>query len=381
MSTRFFSVIAICAGVGMLCGQPIRADEWAEGEYADDAFWESEEWSADTYADAATTVEFFSDEPDEHVLVPRQPQGRRVVATRAECVELLRTYPWAIEYAELQLVHEHWRGPVRVNAEYRVLVSMTGLKSVATVLRLSEQELRVKWDDFGEESFYLQKDGTYLHENQARRQAGSLGSRVRSSVAGAVAEESYGWTDRVVDAVLFHDAPLTYKTLQLVSPVQSVEVHLVEEQKTLTTTGEKPLAAVVLDYTGDKLHLRWETGWVESYARAEDGSYHKMNDTQVARWLRDPKLPAVAEASWLAQIWNRVVDEDAPLYVPLKLKQAGKTVECRLSMEHRLLVNMEPASGWAKVVSYDSGRLLLRWHDMLDESYVLGVDGVFVPVK
>lgn len=367
--------------MGMLCGQLARADEWAEEAYEDDAFWGAEEWSADTYADAAAPVESFSDEPDEHVLVPRPPQGGRAVASRAECVELLRTYPWAVEHAELQLVHEHWRGPVRVNAEHRVLVSLTGLKSVATVLRLSERELRVKWDDFGEESFYLQQNGTYLHENQSRKLAGGLGGQVRSAAAGAVSEEVYGWTDRVVDAVLFHDAPLTYKTLQLVSPVQRVEAHLVEEQKTLTTTGEKPQAAVVLGYTEDKLHLRWETGWVESYARAEDGCYHKVNDARVARWLCDPKLPAEAEASWLVKIWNRVVDEETPLYVTLKLKQAGKTVESRLSLEHRLLVNMEPASGWAKVVSYDSGRLVLRWHDMLDETYVLGVDGVFVPVK
>ena len=383
MKINSAKMLAMWAGVLLVGGvyaQDITADE------EDMAFWESSDWDADTYAEASAPVSAFDDaDGGLHITQPTQGKRAAQVASRAECVDMLKSYPWAIEHTELKLVHEHWRGGVRVNAAYRVLVSLTGLQSVATVLSMSDQELRVKWDAFGEECFMRRADGAYVHVKQGSAQMERMRHKVRraAAVAGAeaVSESEYGWTDKVVDTVLFQDAPVMYETVKLVSPVMECEARLVADKGTLTTQETVPQAAEVLDYTGQKLHIRWETGWVESYNRADDGSYQKVNDTLLARYLQESELPATGQASWFSRLWNWVAADDSLLYETIQLKLAGQVAEVRLSMVNRLLVNMEPGGGWAKVVSRDAQRLVVRWHDMRDETFLLGVDGVFTPLK
>ncbi len=308
---------------------------------------------------------------------------------RAECIAMLNSGSSEVDYVEFEVVHPSWTAPVRVNKEHHVLVAIKAYRDSATVLELTERELRIKWDKWGEERFLRQANGSYMHESLVKRGGEEMSrkaKRVATRLLGrkAVAWEDYGWTGRIMDYICGNEPPLTYEIFRMVSGAMDTKVRFSEAEKVLVRTDEGHVAATVLDYTGVKLHVRWESGEVETYKRLEDGSYRKIDDERVAQQLLDPDKSSreKSEDDWFQIWWRDVMDEEKPLtYVTVEMKKGSETYRPRISMDNRVLMQMAPHSGWAKVIQYDRKQLIIRWNGTREELYERGGDNVYYYVR
>lgn len=308
---------------------------------------------------------------------------------RAECVELLRHNPAAVEHVEFVVIHPDWKSRVRVNKEHRVLLALHLSKGKATVLELNERELRVKWDDWGEELFLRQPDNTYMLDSMVKRSGKELSRKAKRTAARlrsrkAVAWDDYGWTGWLLDYISGNEQPLTYETFRMVRENMDCKVRFSEDEKVLVKMTGDHEAASVLAYTGVKLHVRWESGQVETYKRLEDGSYRKIDDERVARQLLDPDkcVREKSEDDWFVIWWRDFMNEEKPLsYVNVEMRKGKQEYRPRLSMDNRLLVQTPPHKGWAKVIKYDRKQLIIRWDGVREELYERDDENAYHYVK
>lgn len=309
-----------------------------------------------------------------------------VVSPRDECVKKMLSRPGEVAHTDVEVQHQVWSGRLRINTEQKVLVRLNGRKDVATVLKFDDKELRVKWDLWSEEVYYRQSDGRYVQDavidkrvgDEMARRASRVGKRLRSRKA--VNWEDYGWTGSLMDWVLGNKPPLTYKVLKLTNERGSFRVRFSEDEMVLAKMGEGNQSAVVLEYTGMKLHVRWENGSTASFKRQKDGSYRKIDDWALARRLRegDDVVREKSEDDWFTVWWRDVMDEEKPLsYKEIRMQIGGTECEPRLSMDNRLLVMIPPQNGWAKVVKINRFQLHIRWHDKQDEIFQRDEDKVY----
>ncbi len=309
-----------------------------------------------------------------------------VVNPREECVKKMLFRPGEVAHTDVEVQHQVWSGRLRINEEQKVLVRLNGRNDVAAVLKFDDKELRVKWDLWSEEVYYRQSDGRYVQDavidkrvgDEMARRASRVGKRLRSR--SAVNWEDYGWTGSLMDWVLGNKPPLTYKVLRLTNEQGSFRVRFSEDEMVLAKMGEGNQSAVVLEYTGMKLHVRWENGSTASFKRQKDGSYRKIDDWKLARRLRngDDVVREKSEDDWFTAWWRDVMDEEKPLsYKEIRMKIDGTECEPRLSMDNRLLVMLPPQNGWAKVVKINRFQLHIRWHDKQDEIFYRGDDKVY----
>lgn len=309
-----------------------------------------------------------------------------VVNPREECVRKMLSRPGEVAHTDVEVQHQIWSGRLRINTEQRVLVRLNGRNDVATVLKFDDKELRLKWDLWSEEVYYRQADGRYVQDavidkrvgDEMARRASRVGKRLRSR--SAVNWEDYGWTGSLMDWVLGNKPPLTYKVLRLTNDLGSFRVRFSEEEMVLAKMGEGNQSAVVLEYTGMKLHVRWENGTTASFKRQKDGSYRKIDDWALARRLRegDDVVRESSDEGWFPAWWRDVMDEEKPLsYKEIRMQIGGTECEPRLSMDNRLLVVLPPQNGWAKVVKFNRFQLHIRWHDKHDEIFQRDDDKVY----
>ncbi len=315
----------------------------------------------------------------------RPKNSPKPIDARTECVKQLRSNPAAVEHVELNLVYPGGRSVARVNKQQRVLLTLQPYKGVATVLELTERELRVKWDDRTEERFLRQPDNTYMKDSLVKLKGFELSRKARRTASrllsrAAVAEEDYGWTGKLIDFITGNEPPLTYETFRLVNEKMDTKVRFSESEMVLVKMSGQREAAAVLGYTGVKLHVRWENGEVESYKRLEDGSYRMIDDERVARQLLDPEkcVRERAEDDWFIIWWRDVMNEEKPLsYVNVKMQKEKQEFTPRISKDNLVLMQTPPHQGWAKVIQYDRKRLIIRWDGVREELYERGDDGVY----
>lgn len=319
-----------------------------------------------------------------------KPQPSRTVASapgsRDECLRMLRS--GSIDYVEFKVIHPHWTSPVRINKEHRVMLALNLRQGAATVLELTERELHVKWDAFAEDRFLRQADGSYKQAAVVKRggeamtrKARRVATRLRSRKA--VPWEEYGWSGWFMDWISGKEPPLTYKTLRLVNERMDCKARFSEDEMVLVKMGDGNQAAMVLGYTGVKLHLRWENGSVVTFKRLEDGSYRKIDDELVARQLLDPNkcVREKAEDDWFQIWWRDVMNEEKPLsYVSVEMKKGKEEYRPRISMDNHVLQQTAPHRGWAKVVKFDRKQLIIRWDGTQEELYERGDDNVYYHV-
>lgn len=310
---------------------------------------------------------------------------KAVVNPRTTCIEQLRSSDPGVDFIEFRVIHPDWSAPVRINKEQMVLVSIKARKDAATVLLLTERELLVKWDQWGEERFLRQADGSYMKDSLVKRSDEALSrkaKRTASRLLGrkAVPWEEYGWSGRIMDYICGNEPPLTYETFRLVSEGMDAQVRFAETEKVLVRMDGEHAAGAVLDYTGVKLHVRWEDGSVETFKRLEDGSYRRIDDERVAYQLLDPDKAQreKAEDDWFQIWWRDVTDEEKPLsYVTVEMQKGKDTYHPRISMDNRVLMQTPPHQGWAKVIKYDRKQLIIRWNGQREELYERSGDNVY----
>lgn len=307
---------------------------------------------------------------------------------RKECIRRLASWNTDIEYVELDIVHPQWNNKVRIHKEQRVLVNMNTWREPATVLEFTEKELRVKWDNFGEERFLRQPDNKYMLDSMVKRNAYHL-SRKASRVANrlrsrkAVPADEYGWTDAVLDYITGNEPPLTYEVFRLRNEQMDCKTRFSEKEKVIVRMEADYQVGMVLDYTGVKLHVMWEDGSVETFKRMEDDSYRKIDDERVARQLFDPALSTrqKSEDDWFQVWWRDVMNEEKPLtYVTVEMKRGESEFTPRISMDNRVLMQDPPLRDWAKVVRFNRKELILRWNGKNEEHYERNSKGVYVRV-
>ena len=308
-----------------------------------------------------------------------------VADSRAACIEQLCSSNPGVDFIELNVIHPSWTAPVRINKEHMVLVSIKARMDAATVLLLTERELHVKWDQWGEERFLRQADGSYMKDTLAKRVDHALSRKAKRTAARllgrkAVPWDEYGWSGRIMDYICGNEPPLTYETFRLVSEGMDAQVRFAEAENVLVRMDGEHAAAAVLDYTGVKLHVRWENGEVETYKRLEDGSYRRIDDARVAHQLLDSDKAKreKAEDDWFQIWWRDVTDEEKPLsYVTVEMSKGKETYTPRISMDNRVLIQTPPHQGWAKVIKYDRKQLIIRWDGKREELYERGGDNVY----
>ncbi len=325
-------------------------------------------------------------EPAKQEPAPQRPQpAARPKNPRAECVAQLLSNPAAVEHVEFRAIHPGWRAVMRLNKQQRVLVVLNHLRDAGTVLEFTERELRVKWDNWGEERFLRQADNSYMLESMVKRSGQELSRKAKRTATRlrsrkAVAWEDYGWTGWLMDYITGNEPPLTYVTFRMVRENMDCKVRFSEEEKVLVKMTGDHAAATVLDYTGVKLHVRWENGQVETYKRLEDGSYRKIDDERVARQLLDPDkcVREKSEDDWFIIWWRDFMNEEKPLsYVNVEMKKGTVEYRPRLSMDNRVLMQTPPHKGWAKVIKYDRKQLIIRWDGVREELYERDDDNVY----
>lgn len=319
-----------------------------------------------------------------------KPQPRPAVtsgpSSRGDCLRMLRE--GSIDYVEFKVIHPHWTSPVRISREHRVMLALNLRQGAATVLELTERELHVKWDDFPEDRFLRQADGSYKQAAVVKRggeamtrKARRVATRLRSRKA--VPWEEYGWSGWFMDWIFGDEPPLTYKTLRLVNERMDCKARFSEDEMVLVKMGDGNQAGMVLGYTGVKLHVRWEDGSVVTFKRLEDGSYRKMDDELVARQLLDPNKceREKSEDNWFQNWWRDVMNEEKPLsYVSVEMKKGKEEYHPRISMDNHVLQQTPPHKGWAKVVKFDRKQLIIRWNGSQEELYERGNDNVYYHV-
>ncbi len=308
---------------------------------------------------------------------------------RSEWINAIRSYSADVEFGELKLIHPSWTAHVRFNTKLRTLVTMKARMDAGTILELSERALRVKWDEWGEEVFLRQADNSYMQSTLVKRSGFELSRKAKRAAARlrskkAVPWEEYGWTGRLMDFITGNEPPLTYKTFQLVNADMDCAVRFSEEEKVLVKIGGNHEPAAVLDYTGVKLHVRWENGHVETYKRQDDGTYRKIDDERMARLLLDPDkcVREKSQDDWFQIWWRDITNEEKPLsYVNVEMKKGNEEYHPRISMDNRILTQTPPHSGWAKVVQFNRKELIIRWNGTDEELYELGDDNVYYLAK
>lgn len=407
------------------------ADYWSDDDYWDEASWEDDEvepvvkkkkkakskkkkseaedsWDNWDSWDEDDEIDFFSDDTSKSVkskvltdkVQKREPDTRKSerpkpvaepkpLNPREECVRKLIAGSPDIDYIVLQIVHPDWQNSVRVCKEHAVLVHMNHWRDVATVLKLTERELRVKWDKWGEERFLRQSDNRYMLDSMVKRSVSSLSRKAtraakRLRSRKAIPWEEYGWIGWIMDYIRGNEPPLIYKTFRLVNENMDCKVRFSEEEKVLVKMDKSHEPAAVLGYTGVKLHVRWESGAVETYRRLEDGSYRKIDDERVARQLLDSNISTreKAEDDWFQIWWRDIMNEEKPLtYVNLELKKDNVEYRSRLSKDNLVLIQLPPHKGWAKVIKFDRRQLIIRWNGVTEELYERDDENVYHFVK
>lgn len=307
------------------------------------------------------------------------------LSPRDACVEKMIHNPSSVDHIEFVVVHPRWCDPVRINKQHKVMVHMSQFRQKATVLELTERELRVKWDNFGEERFLRQPDNRYVHESIVKkmrvrdnRKVNRVASRLRSRKA--IPWEEYGWSGWLMDYISGNEPPLTYHTFRLVHANLDCKVRFSKDEMALVRMDGDHEAATVLGYTGVKLHVQWGNGSVETYKRMEDGTYRKIDDERVAKQLADSNLAVreKAEDDWFQIWWRDIMDEEKPLsYVNIELKEGKDDTKPRICMDNRLLVNASPHEYWAKVVKFDRKELIIRPYNKEERHFERGDDNVY----
>lgn len=308
-----------------------------------------------------------------------------VKGSRGDCVHRMINNPGSISYVELMVKHPEWHNTVRINMEQRVLVNMNQYKDTATVISLTERELRVKWDGAGEERFLRQPDNTYMlntlvansNVNEDRKTA-RVASRLMSRKA--IPWEEYGWSGKILDYITGNEPPLTYKTFRLISPSMNSKVRFAEKEMVLVKLEEDKCAAKVLNYTGVKMSVRWPSGHVATFKRFEENTYRKIDEERIAKQILDNTLATrqKSEDDWFQIWWRDVMDEEKPLsYVTIELKNGQETSHPRICMDNRLLVHTAPHQGWATVVQFNRNKLIIRWYNRNEEIYERGDDNIY----
>ena len=320
---------------------------------------------------------------------PGQAQTSSPEADRAKCIYALRTDPASIEHVELTIVHKTGTSKGLMSQKHRVLLTRTLEHNVATVLSMSEQELRVKWDGGEEETFVKQGNGTYMLASMVRSGAEGIDPKVQR-VANqlysrkAVAWEDYGWFNWLIDYICGNEMPLTYKTFELENNGKERKVRFSEEECAVVCMSGDHEAAEVLAYTGVKLHIQWASGAVESYKRQDDGTYRIIDDARVARQIINSRncVHEKAEDDWFIIWWRDFMNEEKQLaYINVDIRKEKKTYRARLCRDNRVLVLPPPHEGWAKVVRFDRSRLVIRWDGTKEELFERGGDNVYHFVK
>ena len=322
----------------------------------------------------------------------RQPDGvyaldsiAMVKGSRAYCVHQMIHNPGGIEHVELNVKHPQWHNPVRIHKGQRVLVNMNQYKDTATVLSLTERELRVKWDVAGEERFLRQPDNTYMMDSMVRNSSIELDrktSRVAKRLMSrkAVPWEDYGWSGKIMDYITGNEPPLTYRTFRLISPTMNSKVRFSEDEMVLVKMDEDKVPAKVLNYTGVTISVRWPSGHIATFKRLENGSYRRIDEERIARQLLDSSLATrqKSEDDWFQIWWRDIMDEEKPLsYVSIELKNGKDESNPRICMDNRLLVHTAPHHGWATVVEFNRNKLIIRWNNQKEEIYERGDDNVY----
>ena len=322
--------------------------------------------------------------PRKHVTPPQGP-------TRESCVRQMLHEPHKIPHKEVKLRHKIWRGTARINEQFMVMVRTSGKQDVAKVIVFNDKELTVKWDAWDEEHFIRQSDGSYASSELLIEQANSEMSRKARRAAKrlrsrkAVSSEDYGWFDRLIDFLTGTKPPLVYDTLTLNRNNERFKVRFSEEENVLASMAPDEAAGYVLDYTGVKLHIRWENGSIESYRRTKTGAYRMVDDWEIARKLREKDGSVIREKSkddWFQIWWRDINDEEKPLsYTNVRVINGLDDSEPRVSMDNRILVHTPPKNGWAKVLQYDHRKLHIRWHNKREEIYERGEHGAYYRAK
>lgn len=165
--------------------------------------------------------------------------------------KLLREYRPGIAYRELQCVGTGWSDTLRVSTEFNVAARCTYARDTAAVLKLTDEQITLKWDRWGDETFTRRSDNKYYSDKLPMAQR----DRVRRQ--------------------LRENSPLLRITrLQLVHPYWSDTLKVSEQHKTAMRAGGSRDAADVLHYTPDSITLKWDKYGTEVYERRSDGRYH-----------------------------------------------------------------------------------------------------------
>lgn len=308
---------------------------------------------------------------------------------RAKCIYALRKDPASIEHVELTIVHRTGSSKGFISPKYNVLLTRTLEHNVATVLSMTEHELRVKWDGGEEETFVKQGNGTYMLASMVRSGAEGIDPKVQRVASRlysrkAVAWEDYGWFNWLIDYICGNEIPLTYKTFELENNGKERKVRFAEKERTVVCMSGDHEAAEVLGYTGVKLHIQWASGAVESYKRQDDGTYRIIDDAHIARQIINSRncVHEKAEDDWFIIWWRDFMNEEKQLaYINVDIQKEKKVYRARLCRDNFVLVLPPPHEGWARVVRYDRNRLIIRWEGTKEELFERGGDNVYHFVK
>lgn len=373
-------------------------EDWDEDEADDESADEEEkDFFSDAYSgpgaddeeEAGDAVEMEPEDESEAVPEVVAPPAPAPEDPRRRCIRQLAHDEAGAEYVTLNVVHSHWQNPVRLNKEHRVLVNLNHFRDVATVIEFTEKELHVKWDAYGEERFLRQADDRYVLASMVKRTESALTRKTKRVATrlcsrAAVSRDSYGWSGRLLDYVCGNEPPLLYDEIRLVRGKKDLKVRFAEEAMVMVRLGPTREPAAVLAYTGLKLHVRWDSGAVESYRRQDDGTYHLVDDESVARELLAPGKSVLKEEEpgWFQFWWQDLMNEEPPLsYVKVDMRKGEETFTVRLSEDDMVLVQDAPHDRWAKVARFDRNTLILRWNGQDEELYERNALGEYVYVK
>ncbi len=307
------------------------------------------------------------------------------------CIRQMLHEPHTIKHETVGLQHPDWSGHARINTEHKVLVRITGRRDSGNVIVFNDRELTIDWDEWEEEHFIRQPNGDYVSDqilaknanDPAIRRAKRVANRLRSKKA--VSSSNYGWVDRLLDYITGNTPPMVYKVLALNNKSGRFTVRFCEQEMVVSRTKNSEAAGVVLDYTGVKLHIRWEDGTVETYKRTKTGGYRIVDDWEIARQLRDDNNTAVQEDSEEGEFmawWRDVCNEEKPLsYTQVRMLSGGIDAEPRVCMDNRILVYPLPHNSWAKVIKFTPHKLHIRWHNKKDEIFERVDDYIYRPAK
>lgn len=327
---------------------------------------------------------------DEEVVAEEEPEAEED-PLRKDCLRQMLHHPERVPHRTVELRHVNWSGRARINTQHKLLVRIDGRRDTGDVIVFTDQELTIDWDLWDEEHFVRQPSGEYVSDqllamhadDKEIRRARRVATRLRSKKA--ISSTNYGWVDRLLDFITGNKPPLVYQVLSLNNKSGRFTVRFCEEEMVVARTKNGEAAGAVLDYTGVKLHIRWEDGTIETYKRTNTGGYRVVDDWALARQLRDGKgtmMQSNEEDSGFTQWWRDFRNEEKPLsYTQVRMFSGGVDAEPMVCQDNRILVYPPPHNSWAKIVEFTPRRLHIRWHNKTDEVFERTGDYVYRSAK